>query len=181
MRCVERAARFHPAQDRENFRRFDLCDRSTTQPRKNVFLETSDDLICVTLRPARRLPCKPLARDSFETVRGALDRRRLLHLALNSRIDPVGEKPARLVPAKPCFLAADLRVDAQRQALFLAGESILEPPILSARRRDFQIHAGAICQAVRLLSGGRIANFGVSQGHSISVGASAYGGMLRAP
>lgn len=29
---------------------------------------------------------------------------------------------------------------------------------------------GAVCQTLRLLSGGCIANFGVSQGHSLSVG-----------
>jgi hypothetical protein len=42
------------------------------------------------------------------------------------------------------LLERDLGIDAQREALFLFGEAVLEPPPFAAARGHFEVQAAAV-------------------------------------
>jgi predicted TIM-barrel enzyme len=54
------------------------------------------------------------------------------------------EQPARLISLAPCVPERYIRIDTERETLFLAAKSILEPSEFRAGRRHFEIKAAAI-------------------------------------
>src|SRR6202789_2091554 len=91
--------------------------------------------------PGFHLPVDPLARNYLKAVR------RPVHLcgfggaAVLTGIDAGIEQLTRLDRARAGPLQIDLRVDAQRHALFFSRVAIFEAPPLAAARRGLEIQA----------------------------------------
>lgn len=72
------------------------------EPREDVFFETLDDLVGMTLSPSGRLMSKPLTRDHFKRVGAPLKRRGFPSLLVLARVDTLREQFARLFSALAC-------------------------------------------------------------------------------
>src|SRR5579871_2993534 len=109
-------------------------------------------------RPAGRHACDPFARNRLEALGilllgGALSR--LLTLAW---IYAVGDQRSGLERALPRLLEVDFRVHAERDALLLAGEVVLQAPPLAAGGGDLEVQAISIVEAQRSFGGLRVAD-----------------------
>jgi hypothetical protein len=82
-----------------------------------------------------------------------------LLFARGAGIDAIGDQLAHRVAPVARLLQSDVRVYAERNPLFFAGEAILETPPTAAGRRDLQIQAAAVEQADGFLLSGGILNF----------------------
>src|SRR5690606_25008125 len=136
------------------------------------------------LRPASRNAAGPgrLVRKiaGLRRLRCSAAVRRLSRLAAFGGIHPAGQQSPRFVALLPGtgnpFARDRVRatrkrndgIGAQRQPLFLSSESVLEPPELSAGRRDLDVEATAVEQAHGFRGGSGAANDGVGQGHLAS-------------
>jgi len=65
---IKRFPRFHPAQDRQKFRRGNIGNRAVAKPRKNIEFELSCDFFRVRRRLYRSLFVKPFPGDNFKTI-----------------------------------------------------------------------------------------------------------------
>jgi len=82
-----------------------------------------------------------------------------LLFARRAGIDAIRDQLAHLVAPVARLLQSDVRVNADRNPLLLAGEAILETPPTAAGRRDLQIKAAAVEQADGFFLSGGILNF----------------------
>jgi hypothetical protein len=71
---------------------------------------------------------EPLARDRLEGIQGGIERHKFFLLARGAGIDAICDQPAHLVAPIARLLQSDVRVHAERDALLLAREAILETP-----------------------------------------------------
>ena len=76
---------------------------------------------------------------------------------------PAASTLACLCPPVAGVGQTDVRVHAQCQQLFLAGEEVSQPPVFAAGRLDQKKQAFAVGDLVRLGSGLGIANFGIRE------------------
>src|SRR5208337_2611081 len=137
----------------EELRRFHFAYGTVAERREYVLFETLDHVASVMRRPFRLHVFVPFARDLFEGVGGGeLALADALAFPL-SGVDPVVQKSARLQSVFTRPGQSDDRIDAQRQALFLAVEAILQTPIARAVRGDFDIKPVAVREAIGLWTG----------------------------
>lgn len=160
VRGFDGAAAFDTAQCGEQIRRGDFGDGPAAEPRKDVALQPPDDLVGVARRPVRRIFRKPLPCDDFEAVLAADGERRLHRLAMFTRIDVGRELLAGFVAPIARILERNVRVSPERQQLFLAEVSLLEPPPARAVGIDQQVQTTAVEQLQRLVDGARVLDGG---------------------
>src|SRR5258708_27953110 len=103
-----------------------------------------ENLVGVGLRPVLRVAPVPFPRDRLETIPNALNLRGLLRLALLARVDAIRDEALCFVTSIARVFQCNVRVDAEREALLLAGKPVLESPPPAAIRRELKVEPAAI-------------------------------------
>jgi hypothetical protein len=125
---AEPPRRLDPAARLDNFKelahvgRSNLVTRQRADWREHVTLEASEHIGRVHLGSARMLPRMPVACDLFEGHQRGLGGRG------RRGLDAARDLLSRLVEVAAGFIVRDLGIAADRQQLFGACESILDPP-----------------------------------------------------
>ncbi|CAJ5414435.1 Uncharacterised protein [Burkholderia pseudomallei] len=157
-----------PLKDRQDFGCVDFRYRPLPEPRKNILLESSFGL---RHRPSRHIRLEfihPAKRNHFEGIGRGKKCRPFVGFLRLTGVDASRKLLPGVLALFPSSSQRHIRIDAQSQALFLTQETVFEPPVFPAGRRDFEVHTAAVSKPVRLLTGSGFANRDVSQRHKAS-------------
>lgn len=90
------------------------------------------------------------------------------HLLLSTRVDASGQQTLGIVSRVPGVGQGHVRVQAQRQHLFLPPEAVLPTPALGAGHGDVEVEATSVGQLLGLVGWLRAADRDVGQGYGVS-------------
>ncbi len=145
----EGATALYSAQHGQQFRGRYLGDWAVANPGENVTVKQAQHAVGVGRRPRVRKLGMPLSRDGLEAVGRRAGPRPLHRLPGFARVHTIVQLLPGLIPFESRVGQAHLRVGPKAEQLFLARESVFQPPQLPARGRDKNEHPAGVVQLVR--------------------------------
>ena len=94
---------------------------------------------------------QPSSGDDLEAVLGSAFTRRLHRFPMLRGISAPGQQLAAFLASLAGFRKRYLRIDTQRETLFLSLESVFPSPPLAIRRIDLKVQTSTVPLSVRLL------------------------------
>ncbi|MBB3992314.1 hypothetical protein GGR19_003764 [Croceicoccus naphthovorans] len=146
---IERATRFDPPQNVEDFGNPDARNRLPADQRKDIALESGKNALRMLRTDILGATGMPHPRDALEAHRCGMRCLATVERGVTTRSQDV----ARGKAFRPCFGKGHVRIGAEAQQILLAVKAVLHPPPLGAVRLDAQMKAVPCPDLVGLLAG----------------------------